>query len=86
MKYNAEIMLIANAAVAAYLPLRLIAPCSRHAIICGPNAGLASNHASNLGELCAKQYAAKMTNGTVGTTGNTAPIAPNANESHPAAR
>jgi hypothetical protein len=54
-KINATTMLTANAALAANLPLRLIAPRSRQLTMCGPKVGCPSSRASSFGLLRAKQ-------------------------------
>lgn len=57
----------------------------RHPSTAGPNLGCRSIHASNLGEPCAKQPAAKMTKIVVGISGRNAPMIPSARNPQPAA-
>ncbi len=75
--------LTANALSAARLPVREIAPVSRHNRIGGPNLGCLSNLCSSIGLLRAKQKAAKIRKGTVGSSGRTIPAPPSPSETKP---
>jgi hypothetical protein len=78
--------LTANAAKAARLPLRLIAPRLRQAWMCDPKAGCDTSQCSSRGLERAKQNAARITNGTVGRSGRNSPIPPSSSEIAPAAK
>src|SRR5690606_12059204 len=72
-----------NAAVAARLPFRLIARCSRQVRIGLPKRGWASSQRSNAGWRRPKAKAASSRNGTFGSNGRNAPTAPRTSETAP---
>lgn len=75
--------LTAKANRAAIFPRRLIARRSRQAVKCGFIAGCSTIRRSSAGLLRAKQYAARIINGTVGSSGRITPTAPSASANMP---
>ena len=75
-RISAIMALAMKAKAAAFLPLREIAPLSRHSTIEGPSVLFSKSQRSRRGLLLLKKNAARMKNGVAGRSGNITPNAP----------